>query len=114
MSLSLNSFEFLLSLGAIDPVDYSSVNGDLEYQIGDGFRCILVPINDDTVPETTEDFTVNFFLDVFGRGAVNPSVGIIDNDQIGMSTLHTKYYVSDTMYIHGVDYAIFPNREHMW
>ena len=87
MYVTVTSFEFL---GAIDPVDYSSVNGDLEYQIGDGFRCILVPINDDTVPETTEDFTVNFNLDVFGRGAINPSVGIIDNDQIGMSTIHTK------------------------
>ena len=88
--VTVTSFEFLLSLGAIDPVDYSSVTGDFEYQIGGGFRCILVAINDDTVPETTEAFTVNFFLDFLGRGAVNPSVGIIDNDQIGMSTIHTK------------------------
>ena len=73
----------VLLLSASDPMDYTNTSGLLLMLPVFSEVCVEVPIEDDDLVETPENFFVTFIPNVPGVLSSISTVTILDNDQIG-------------------------------
>lgn len=88
---------FITQNGSAEGDDYSSTNGTLTFGAGETNKTISVPINNDTLPEGNESFTMLLSLPTGGAtlGAISNATLTIRDDESSVAFSNATYVVSE-------------------